>query len=173
MAITGTFGISNNNVIFPSNEEYGGFALEDAHPDDGDAKAYVIDEVKVIVGDTTFIQDALLNDGSSLPIEFWDRTYVGGTLVDGTYIGGIYTVRRYNPIDIYYSIIDSDGTSIGCSFRTPYSMSMGNFYANMLAPHVPGSYDIRWRYQKDSSSYVKEVRENFFVKTWGIDAQNP
>lgn len=172
MAVTGTFAINHENVGFPEIQSYGSFTLNDAVVDENYQTGYIIDVTRIIVGDSTFIQNKLLPyDSNGLCLSLYDRTYVGGTLVDGTYSGGQYVIRHYTPIDIHYSIWSTyDGTSQqGCPTRTPYIPQTGTFCANMYTPNTTGPYEIRWRYQKDTSSYVTELREPFQVQSWGID----
>ena len=131
----------------------------------------------VVIGDTTsrsrdsiFVQGSLL-DSTSLPLTLWDSTYIDGTYVDGTYQDSTYVVRTYNPIWINYSVWFLDSTTlVGTRLRTPMNPQVGQFYANMYAPDNPGRYEIRWRYQKDSSSYAQEIDEPFSVRSWGIDS---
>lgn len=134
----------------------------------------------VVISDTTsrdqtkgFIQGALLNSGG-LTQTFSDATYTGGYWSgDGTQFDSTYVQRAFNPLWIDYSIwYTPDATTEhlrGTRNRMPMNAQVGNYYANMEAP-TPGKYEIRWRYQKDVSSYVREIREPFTVTTWGISS---
>jgi len=129
----------------------------------------VIEETLSVYGDSTFVQDSL--SASNLNLILMDSTFIDGILTDGTYVDSTYVVRWFNPIWLNYSIWnlhDSTESLIGTRERTPYNPRVGYYYANMYAPD-PGPYEIRWRYQKDTDVYAKEIRQPFMVVSRGID----
>lgn len=137
-----------------------------------DLEGIVINDTTTVMGDSTFVQDYLLqSDGLTLTLI--DSTFINGVLIDGTYVDSTYTIRWFDPIWLNYSIWKMDGSSeeiIGTRERHPLNPRVGIYYANMFAPSDPGQYQIRWRYQKDTELYASEVREPFRVETAGIDA---
>jgi hypothetical protein len=135
-----------------------------------------ISQTTVLSSGPSFIQGKILDPLTGLNLTFWDSTYIGGTLTDGTYVGGEYVTRLYNPIWLNYSIWYltppvAQPSLQGYLTRTAQNPSVGQYYANMYAPDVPGSYEIRWRYQKDQSSHALEIDAPFEVTSWGISSQ--
>lgn len=134
----------------------------------------IITDTATVDGDSTFVQNSLLeSDGLSLTL--LDSTFINGYLYDGTYVDSTYTIRWFNPIWLNYSIWKLDGTNeilVGTRERTALNPDVGEYYANMQAPTVPGQYQIRWRYQKDAELYATEIREPFRVLTAGIDSDH-
>ena len=141
------------------------------------ASGIEISGTTTLSGGLSFIQDTVIWPSSGLDLTFWDSTYIGGTLTDGTYVGGNYVTRTYNPIWLNYSLWyltpptyceDSQWVIQGCPVRTAMNTSVGHYSASLVAPTVPGYYEIRWRYQKDQSSHALEIDTPFTVATWGI-----
>ena len=122
-------------------------------------------------GGLSFTQDSLIDPSSGLVMTFWDRTYADGSMnLDGTIVDGTYITRLYDPIWINYSIwfMTPPGMQ-GCPTRMTLNTSVGHYSASLVAPTVPGQYEIRWRYQTDASSHAVETRVPFTVTSWGID----
>jgi len=116
-----------------------------------------------------FYQNQILQLGD-LSLTLADRTYQGGywdgtTLRDGTMIH-----RWYDPIWINSRVCDASGNVVGYPYRAPVRKDVGQYYMAMEAPQRPGKYSLRWRYQKDSSSYAREIIQPFDSASRGIDS---
>jgi len=130
-------------------------------------------------GDSTFYQGSEISwdNGLTLTLTLMDRTYIGGHWDGTTYIDSTLWRRDqyYDPIWIYYGIYylqppdRSDSTLIGYRYRDPIEQSVGQYYAPMIIPNIPGQYEVRWVYQKDNSSYATEVVKGFVSKSYGVD----
>ena len=139
---------------------------------------YIVISSTVQSPSLAFNQDSVLGPGD-LTLTFMDRTYTGGYWVDSTYIDStLWRVNRlFDPIWINYAIWymappdASDGTLIGYRYRDPVNPSVGNYYASMVTPDPAGQYQIRWVYQKDDSSYAKEIVQNFVSVSNGLSNQ--
>jgi len=125
--------------------------------------AIVIDSSKEISGDSTFIKNDLIGS-NDLTLNLRETVYN-----DGTYLG----TRPFDPNWVNYSIwfLNTPDESSAILQDNPWryatQQSVGNYYANMNAPD-PGRYEIRWKYQKDQSSYAKEIVEPFVVISDGL-----
>jgi len=107
------------------------------------------------------------------PLYLMDRTYAGGHLgIDGTYRDGTWMTRWFDPIWINYSVWyvqdASNNQLIGIRDREPVRIDVGNYYTSMVVTPPTGHYEIRWRYQKDNSSYAREAVEGYFCVSAGI-----
>lgn len=170
--ITGTFSLVDENhqtQFTGSNLRIGLFELVDT-PHLFFQSGTVIFDTTSLPGDSTFIQDQIIWDGE-LSLNLIDSTFVDGSYSDGTYLDSTYVIRNFNPVWTEYSIWDiTDSESLeGYRHRVPLNPKVGNFYANFHAPD-PGIYQIRWRYQKDINTLVKEIREPFRVISKGISS---
>ena len=103
-----------------------------------------------------------------------DKTYSGGYYHDGTYFDTTLQYRWYDPVWVNYSLWYTQDAShpllIGYRYREPIEASVGNYYVTMEVPRTTGRYDIRWRYEKDNSSYAHEIIQPFLCRSEGIDA---
>jgi len=143
---------------------------------------YVLSDSTTLPTDGTFSQEQILTRGD-LTLTLADWTYAGGRQFDATtYVDGTWGYRYYNPLWINYSIWYQayDGTRydssasfavVGSRTRSPVNYpTVGSYYAPMVVPSPPGHYEIRWRYQKDSSSYAKEIDVPFVSLSRGVDS---
>jgi hypothetical protein len=137
---------------------------------------YVISDTTTLSTDQTFLQGHILGR-NDLTLILADWTYAGGWQLDATtYTGGTWGYRYYNPLWINYSIWyksydTSEFTMVGTRDRSPIGYpTVGNFYAPMVVPSPPGHYEIRWRYQKDSNSYAREIDVPFVSLSRGVDS---
>ena len=133
---------------------------------------YTADASGIAIGDTTslfdtgpFSQNQILREGD-LELHLWDTTAIDGT----------YNPRRFTPIWTNFSLkkfdssSDSTGILSGYKYRTPVNPSVGDFYVSAKAPEDVARHQIRWLYQKDSSSLVTSRTQGFNVESRGIDA---
>jgi hypothetical protein len=135
---------------------------------------YVISDSTREPPDMTFMQGTFLGrEGLWLDLEQW--TYYGWHIVtDGTYVDGTWGYVRCSPLWVNYSIWQwnydtSQFALLGYRPRDPVNSSVGTYYASMVVP-PPGHYEIRWRYQRDSSSYAREIVQPFTSLSIGLDA---
>ena len=134
---------------------------------------YVISDSSCLPGDQTFVQGAILSV-SDLTLSLSDWTYANGRLRDdGTYVDGTFGWRSYDPLWLNYAIwyqdYDTSAKSlVGYRYRTPARQNVGTYYAPMVVPTLPGHYEIRWCYQKDSNSYVRELVQPFVSVSNGL-----
>jgi len=112
--------------------------------------------------------------GFDPPLYLHEQAYTGGSLSDGTYRDGTWMDRWYDPIWIIYSLWYTQDASnpalIGYRYRDPGRVNVGSYYVPMEVPRTTGWYEIRWRYQRDSSAYVHEVVMPFRCASAGIDS---
>ena len=103
-----------------------------------------------------------------------DRTYTGGHWTfDGTYADGTLVNRYFDPFSISYSIWASpnNGQPIEYRYREPVRVNVGNYYATFEVPDSSGTYQLKWLYRKDSSSYSHEIVQNFVADQFGYPYQ--
>jgi hypothetical protein len=136
---------------------------------------YVVSDTTTIPTDQTFWQGQILGRGD-LTLTLADWTYAWGRQLDATtYTDGTWGYLWVTPIWINYSVWHQDyDTSqfslVGYRYRDPISDNVGKFYAPMVVPSPPGHYELRWRFQKDSSSYAKEIDVPFVSLSRGVDS---
>lgn len=178
MAITGNISCTDNPGAFIGRPFRGlsGYYRSILEPGTMDTTAYPICRTDYSDTGKTFVQEQLLlkND---LPLNLQDSTFVGGTLVDGTYVGSIYRIRQFDPIWINYGLFYTpDGTNWvleGYRYRTPLHDGVGRYHANFEAPMMVGEHKIQWLYQKDQSSCVRAIDMFFNVDFWGNQPNKP
>ena len=151
-----------------------GFMFDIAPPDYVDATAITAAGSRFLQGDTTFLQGSIIGqDGLTLELKNW--AYYGGyQQPDTTWVNGQWMFRWYSPVYLNYSIWfkpynSPDATLIGCPFREPVMLDVGNYYASMVVPETPGHYEIRWLYMDDQSSFGSTIVEKFTSVSRGID----
>lgn len=135
----------------------------------------------VVIGDSTRNPNSLTytqgQPVKDMTLTFYNRRFSDGSYSDGTYFDSTYLVRNYNPIWLNYSIWyltppdSSTAVLQGTRTRTADNTRVGYYNTNMMAPE-PGRYELRWRFQKDTSSYAKEIVQPFTVNSWGLTS-NP
>lgn len=107
------------------------------------------------------------------PLCLKDWTYSGGTYSDGTYSDGTYLERWFDPYWINYSVWyvqdASNNVLIGNRYREASRSNVGQYYTSMVVPSTTGKYEIRWRYQKYTNSYAKEIVMPFLCRSAGVD----
>ncbi len=138
-------------------------------------EGYIVDDSTRLPQDSTFFQGAILGQGD-MTFNTVDWTYAHGRLnVDGTWVDGTFRHQWYDPHWIFFSTWyqNYDDTSewslVGYKFREPVRENVGKYYASMVVPETVGHYENRWTYQRDSSSYAKEVVQPFVSMSRGID----
>jgi hypothetical protein len=181
--ITGSAVLSDASRVTQSQLGITGFGYAVESTGTETLPGLVIADTVVLGRDGTFSQNAILGPGD-LPLCLSDWTYVGGSLLDGTYVGGTWRTRWYDPKWLWYSIwydqynFDSSGNFIGTGpaslvgtkYRVPIRKDVGNYYASMVVPRQVGHYEARWVYEKDSSSYAHGIVAPFESTSLGIDA---
>jgi len=137
---------------------------------------YIVDDSTRLPSETTYFQGAIVGSGD-MTLNLVDWTYANGHLnVDGTFVDGTFKHVWFDPQWIFYSTWyqnydTSDWSLVGYKFREPVHKSTGQYYASMVVPEMTGHYENRWTYQRDSSSYAKEVVQPFVSLSHGIDSQ--
>lgn len=138
----------------------------------GNPIGYVGTDLSVPTG-ITFDPTAAWADPHDPPLYLMDHTYFGGYLDGTTHKDGTWMDRWYDPIWINYALWYVEDASnkelIGIRDRQPVRINVGNYYTSMVVPNQSGKYEIRWRFQKDNSSYAREAVEGFLCKSSGID----
>jgi hypothetical protein len=120
----------------------------------------------------SFTQGTFLST-SDMTMNLTDWTYTGGYW-DSTVLRDCTRINRwFDATWINYStwrtIDASNKVLIGYRYREPVHPNVGNYYAPMEVPG-PGQYDLVWRYQKDSSAYVREKKVPFTSLSDGVTA---
>lgn len=178
MTITGIIKCTDDPSLFIYRPFRGitGYNRCILEPDKMDTTSYFICQTDSLDTGKTFIQEQLLlkND---LPLNLRDSTFIGGTLIDGTYVGSVYRIRQFDPVWINYGLFYTpDGTNWileGYRYRTPLHDNVGRYHANFEAPEVVGPHKIQWLYQKDQSSCVRAIDMFFNVDFWGNQPNAP
>lgn len=151
-----------------------GFLFDVASTDNNPSLALDISGSTLLSG-KNFFQGQILSRGD-LPVTLKDWTYFGGHQQDATtWVDGTWMDRWFNPVYLKYSIWHQDyDTSqfslVGYKFRDPGTVNTGEYYAPMVVPSLPGHYEARWIYLKDTSSYAREIVEPFVSVSRGLDA---
>lgn len=173
MNLTGNAQLSDSSR-HPSATGVSGFSFDVALPDINSITTIIFDST-IAAGDQTFLQQQILGSGDlNLILQQWG--YYGGYQIDATtYAGGRWMTRWLDPAYISYSIwfLNYDTTQyslLGYQFREPGKTNVGQYYAPMMSPTIPGHYQIRWLYLTDNSSYGTEVIKSFTAVSRGIDA---
>ena len=135
---------------------------------------YVISDTIQLSPDLSFPIGGAIGTGD-LTLTLKDRTYTGGYW-DTTNLRDSTLVERYfDPFWINYGIWGIPDAStlnlIGYRYRNPVRHNVGQYYASMQVPDQTGTYQIRWVYQKDSSSYARQLIQNFTAVDVGLSYQ--
>jgi len=139
---------------------------------------YIVEDSTTLPADSTYLQGAIIGQ-SDMTFNLVDWTYANGhENIDGTWVDGTFRHIWADPYWIFYSVWNhnsdtSDWSLVGYKYREPVHENVGQFYASMVIPDSPGLYENRWTYQRDSSSYAKEVVQPFTSMTRGIDSMPP
>ena len=180
--ITG-YAILSDNSRVTQNQGITGFGYDVESLGTENETGFVISDTTVLSTDSTFFQNAILGPGD-MPLNLSDWTYFGGLQSDGTWTGGTWMNRWYDPKWLWYSIwydqydYDSSGhliglgpaSLVGTKYRIPTRKNVGNYYASMVVPSIVGHYETRWVYERDNSSYAHEIIAPFTSLSSGIDA---
>ena len=139
-----------------------------------------IAQIKSIGQTASFSIDAT---GTSPLLYQWkknDATILDATLSSYSISSLTQTDQGYYKIDVsngygmvtsstvYLNVLLETASLSGYRYREPVNYNVGRYYASMEAPTNPGKYEIRWRYQKDESSYAQEIKQEFTVKSYGL-----
>lgn len=134
---------------------------------------YILSDSTSIPSSLSFRQGYMTGRGD-MTLTLTDWTWCGGTWDSTTYVDGTLRTRWFDPIWINYSlwyVQDSSNPSlIGYRYNEPISDDVGRYYVPMTIPQTTGRYETRWRYQKDSSSYAREIRQPILCTSGGISA---
>ena len=178
MTITGNISCIDSSSAFIGRPFRGltGYFRSVYEPDSMDTTSYYICRTDSSTTGKAFAQEQLLLK-DDLPLNLRDSTFVGGTLVDGTYVGSIYQIRQFDPIWINYGLFYTpDNTNWileGYRYRTPLHTAVGQYHANFEAPDMVGQHKIQWLYKKDQSSCVRAIDMFFNVQFWGNQPNLP
>jgi hypothetical protein len=167
--------ILSDNSRITSQTGVSGFGYDIGYSDVENVPGFVIADSTISgTTDNTYFQGAVLGSNDlTLTLSNW--VYVGGTVSDMTWSGGTWMTRWYDPLWVYYSIWHENYDTlafsiIGYKFRDPTRQNVGQYYASMVVPDPDGHYQIRWVYEKDSTSYAHEIVTPFVGLSRGIDA---
>lgn len=136
------------------------------------ACSIIFDSIRLYPDQTVQIGSTVDSQYFSLLLR--DRTYTGGHWTfDGTYADGTLVNRYFDPYSISYSIWNSpnSGQPIEYRYREPVRVNVGNYYATFEVPDSSGTYQLKWLYRKDSSSYSHEIIQNFVADQYGYPYQ--
>jgi hypothetical protein len=183
MAITGYAVLSDNSRVAQTHGITGfGYDVESNGTET--LPGFVIVDSTTLNEKGPFYQNQILGPGD-LPLCLTNWGYYGGyQQLDGTWVGGSWMNRWYDPMWLWYSvwyenyIYDSSGhetgfspyTLVGYKYRDPTRKNVGNYYASMVVPKTVGHYEVRWVYEKDNSSYAHEVIVPFVDLSLGVDS---
>lgn len=159
-----------------------GFFYSISPPDFNNITSFIFDST-VVAGDQTFMQQQILGTGD-LTYIFKEWGFFGGRQLDATTWTDVRRMTRwfdpeYLSYSIWYLNYDSSTYSlVDYRFRDPVRKNVGDYYAAMEVPQIPGHYQIRWLFYKDDGLMGSEVVKSFTALTKGVDPmrdypQNP